>query len=278
MRRSCACWPGTARCSSERGGGDAYVPIDLLPRHLIDAVVATEDRRFFKHWGLDPTGMIARGLRQPEPGAGCAGRLDADAAARQEPVPGLASARGRASSRSWCWRCGWRRGSASATFSSSISTGCTSAPGPTASRRHRGASSASRRASVTLVEAAMLAGMLKAPSKYSPASNPPMARERAHSVLAKMVEAGLLSPEEGEKAARAAPRFSESLQRGQSGVDYAVDAVLERLPTLVIDAGRRCRGRDHHRRRAAAPRPGAGANGPDERREHAPTPARPASC
>ena len=39
---------------SERGGGDAYVPIDLLPRHLIDAVVATEDRRFFKHWGARP--------------------------------------------------------------------------------------------------------------------------------------------------------------------------------------------------------------------------------
>ena len=43
---------------SERGGGDAYVPIDLLPRHLVDAVIATEDRRFFKHWGLDPAGMI----------------------------------------------------------------------------------------------------------------------------------------------------------------------------------------------------------------------------
>src|SRR6185369_2500321 len=43
---------------SERGGGDAYVPIDLMPRHLIDAVVATEDRRFFRHWGLDPSGLI----------------------------------------------------------------------------------------------------------------------------------------------------------------------------------------------------------------------------
>src|SRR5690349_9568741 len=43
---------------SERGGGDAYVPIDMMPRHLIDAVVATEDRRFFRHWGLDPSGLI----------------------------------------------------------------------------------------------------------------------------------------------------------------------------------------------------------------------------
>ena len=50
---------------AERGGADAYVPIDLLPRHLIDAVVATEDRRFFKHWGLDPTGLARAVIRQP---------------------------------------------------------------------------------------------------------------------------------------------------------------------------------------------------------------------
>src|SRR5262245_9240842 len=43
---------------SERGSDRAYVPIDLLPRHLIDAVIATEDRRFFKHWGIDPTGLM----------------------------------------------------------------------------------------------------------------------------------------------------------------------------------------------------------------------------
>src|SRR5688500_3008356 len=43
---------------SERGADGAYTPIDLLPRHLIDAVIATEDRRFFKHWGLDPVGML----------------------------------------------------------------------------------------------------------------------------------------------------------------------------------------------------------------------------
>ena len=79
----------------------------------------------------------------------------------------------------------------------------------------------------------MLAGLLKAPSKYSPAHNPPAAHERAQSVIAKMVEARLLSEEEGDKATRTAVRFSESLQRGQSGLDYAVDAVLERLPALA---------------------------------------------
>src|SRR5262249_57709995 len=40
---------------SERGGSDAYFPLDLLPPYLIAAVIATEDRRFFRHWGLDPS-------------------------------------------------------------------------------------------------------------------------------------------------------------------------------------------------------------------------------
>jgi penicillin-binding protein 1A len=51
-----------------------------------------------------------------------------------------------------------------------------------------------------------------------------------------MVEAGFLSEEDGDRAGKAPLRFSDQLQRGQSGVDYAVDAALERLPALVASA------------------------------------------
>jgi len=33
------------------------VPFNQLPKHLIDALVASEDRRFYEHWGLDPRAM-----------------------------------------------------------------------------------------------------------------------------------------------------------------------------------------------------------------------------
>jgi penicillin-binding protein 1A len=33
------------------------VPFAQLPKHLVDALVASEDRRFYEHWGLDPRAM-----------------------------------------------------------------------------------------------------------------------------------------------------------------------------------------------------------------------------
>ena len=44
------------------------VPFPLLPKHLVDALVASEDRRFYDHFGLDPL-SLARALG-PRPPAG----------------------------------------------------------------------------------------------------------------------------------------------------------------------------------------------------------------
>jgi penicillin-binding protein 1A len=177
---------------SERGGGDAYVPIDLLPRHLIDAVVATEDRRFFKHWGLDPSGMIRAAFTNVSQGRVAQG----GSTLTQQ----LAKNLFLGSERTWArkleelvlalWleaRLGKRN--ILELYLNRVYLGAGAYGVETAAQRFFAKSARD----VTLVEAAMLAGLLKAPSKYSPASNPPMARERANSVLAKMVEAGLLS-------------------------------------------------------------------------------------
>ena len=217
---------------SERGGGDAYVPIDLMPRHLIDAVVATEDRRFFRHWGLDPSGMLRAAFTNLSRGRVAQG----GSTLTQQ----LAKNLFLGSERTWTrkleelvlalWlevRLGKR--SILELYLNRVYFGAGAYGVETAS--HRFFAKSVRE--VTLVEAAMLAGMLKAPSKYSPASNLPAARERTHSVLTKMVEAGLLPVEEGEKAVHTVPRFSETMQRGQTGVDYAVDAALERVPSLL---------------------------------------------
>jgi penicillin-binding protein 1A len=48
-----------------------------------------------------------------------------------------------------------------------------------------------------------------------------------------MVEGGLLSPQQADAAAGAEVRFAEAAHRGETCFDYAVDAVLERLPPLI---------------------------------------------
>ena len=39
---------------------DDAVPLDQYPDYLIQAVLATEDRRFYEHLGIDPSACAAR--------------------------------------------------------------------------------------------------------------------------------------------------------------------------------------------------------------------------
>ena len=43
------------------------VPVDEMPDHVIKAVLATEDRRFFDHYGIDVLGLSARCSRMCGP-------------------------------------------------------------------------------------------------------------------------------------------------------------------------------------------------------------------
>ncbi len=44
------------------------VTLEELPPHLIDAVLAMEDRRFYSHWGVDPIGVTRAAIRNYEAG------------------------------------------------------------------------------------------------------------------------------------------------------------------------------------------------------------------
>ncbi|MCJ7704282.1 MAG: transglycosylase domain-containing protein, partial [Desulfobacterales bacterium] len=55
---------------------------------------------------------------------------------------------------------------------------------------------------LNLSETALLAGLIKAPSRYSPVNNLPRARERQNYVLTRMTELGFISQEQKEKALR----------------------------------------------------------------------------
>ena len=218
---------------AERGGSAPYVPIDMLPRHLVHAVLAIEDRRFFSHFGVDPVGLgraVMANLR--------AGRVvQGGSTITQQLAKNIIL-----NSERTLWRklgelvlALWLEARLSKPdilelYLNRVYFGFGAYGVEAASRRFFDKSARD----LTMAEAAVLAGLLKAPSRYSPAWNPNLARERGQSVLAKMVEAGFVSPIVGQLNPVAEVRFAEpQVMRGETGVEYAVDAALERLPVLI---------------------------------------------
>jgi len=85
-----------------------------------------------------------------------------------------------------------------------------------------------------LEEAAIIAGLVKAPSRFSPSADPEAARSRAATVIAVMVEAGRITREE---AADADPRLVQfAPQARPAGVRYFTDWVLAELENLTDEA------------------------------------------
>ncbi len=86
---------------------------------------------------------------------------------------------------------------------------------------------------LTIAEAAIIAGLLKAPSKYAPTASPTLALARGRVVLEKMRETGAITAEQERAAASEQIRFS-ALMRGpeQADMGYAVDYVLERASSF----------------------------------------------
>lgn len=88
---------------------------------------------------------------------------------------------------------------------------------------------------LTLEEAAMLAGLLKAPSRLSPDNNPDAAIKRMNMVLTAMEESGFLNEkEEAEKGSKPTPpRKPINLRGTRDGSRYFADWVVDRANELI---------------------------------------------
>jgi len=96
-----------------------------------------------------------------------------------------------------------------------------------ASQRYFGISATN----VNAQQAAMLAGLLKAPSTYAPTTNLKRSQERAGMVLALMHDQGYLSDEDWQKARAHPATLSEAAQARAGG--YFADWVMDSLPDFL---------------------------------------------
>jgi penicillin-binding protein 1A len=84
---------------------------------------------------------------------------------------------------------------------------------------------------LTLKEAALLAGIVKAPSRYNPEASTQAALSRASLVLGTMEDAHLIDHSARIAAAQVRPKFAHSF--ATPGAGYFVDYVISQLPALV---------------------------------------------
>ena len=218
---------------AERGLRRGYVRLDRLPPYLPQAVIATEDRRFYNHLGVDPVGLVRAGMRNLIAGSVVQG----GSTITQQLAKNLFLSPDRTMARKleeamyaiWLER-RFTKDEILELYLNRVYFGGGTYGVEAAARRYFGRSARS----VTLTQAALLAGLLKAPSRYAPTRSVELATTRVDVVLDNMVEAGFLTSAEAETAAAEPLRlrtFSD-----ETGYPYAVDWVAETLPEVVGNA------------------------------------------
>jgi penicillin-binding protein 1A len=196
-----------------------------LPSHLIEAVIATEDRRFYHHFGIDPIGLARALLVDLREGRFVAG----GSTITQQLAKNLFLSPDRTI----------KRKVQEALLAFQIERLYTKDQILTLylNRVYLGAGafgiSAAARTyfdkdprDLNLIESAVIAGLLKAPSRFSPAHDVDLARRRASVVISRMQDEGYLTADQA-RAARAAPiRLARQPDNvGRYFADWAVDAV-----------------------------------------------------
>ncbi len=218
---------------SKRGTAHDYMPLIMLPRHVIDAVVATEDRRFFSHWGFDPAGLLRATFANMR-----AGRfVQGGSTLTQQLAKNLFLSRERTIRRkleelalaTWL-EVRLTKEDILELYLNRVYFGGGAYGIEAAAQRYYDKSARS----LSIAEAAVIAGLLKAPSRYSPTASPTAARRRGRSVLNKMRLAKVITHQQYKNATADVVRFAKRKETSRrNAAAYAIDYILSRMPGLI---------------------------------------------
>ncbi len=220
--------------------GDLYedmVKVQDLPPYVPQALMAVEDRRFYSHFGVDIIGLARaaytnyRAHRVVQGGSTLTQQLAKNILFTQ----GSFSVNDRSYKRKiqevllavWLeWK--FTKEQILTMYLNRVYFGSGTYGIDAAARKYFNKSAKT----LTVFEAAVVAGLLKAPSKYSPAQHPKRAAARGKLVLETMVEAGFLKDfqsylEQGVK------ELSATALNQNQGAKYFADWVYETIPSII---------------------------------------------
>ena len=228
-----------ARDGSEiaaRGGrhGRALDVRDMPPA-LVRAVLATEDRRFYHHVGIDPIGIVRAMTTNLLEGRVSQG----GSTITQQVAKNLFLSPKRSYKRKiqevlvalWL-EARYSKDQILALYLNRVYFGAGTYGVSAAAERYFGRAPND----LGLYELAMIAGLPKAPSRYNPRVDPRAAEARTDIVLANMVAAGYLSKDEVRAAKKR--RIAALAPKGRdSGFGYFTDWVLDRARAILPEGG-----------------------------------------
>ncbi len=206
------------------------VALKDLPPHLPNAFIAIEDRRFYSHYGVDPTG-IARAVVTNIMHRGVS---QGGSTLTQQLAKNLFLTQDRTVMRKlqefelaiWLER-KYSKAEILELYLNRVYFGSGAYGVEAAAQKYFGKSARQ----VTVAEAAMLAGLVKSPSRLAPNRNPEGAEARAQIVLTAMADSKFISDKQAQ-AAISAPSIAVK-PVGAGTINYIADWIAEVLDDLV---------------------------------------------
>lgn len=210
-------------------GGEALSLENMSP-YIPQAVIAIEDRRFYSHFGVDPLGLARAMLTNLMSGR----MVQGGSTLTQQLAKNLFLSPERTLERKvqevllafWLEQ-KYSKDQILAMYLNRVFFGSNAYGVEAASRRYFNKSARD----VNLGEAAVLAGLLKAPSRLSPARDPDAAEARAQVVLGAMREEGFITEAEIKTAMSQTPTKAKSFWSGAE--HYVADMVMDQLPGMI---------------------------------------------
>ena len=210
---------------------DDSVALDKLPDYLIKATLATEDQHFYRHFGIDPVGTL-RALMSNASGDSS---LQGGSSITQQLAKNLFLSSERTLERKikeaflsvWL-ETHYTKDEILKLYFDRAYMGGGNFGVAAAAEFYFG----KKVTDITLAEAAMLAGLFKAPTKYAPHVDIAAARARANVVLSRMVDSGFLT--EGQvTGARRLPAVPVDRSSEVNSPNYFLDWAFEETKKIV---------------------------------------------
>ena len=212
--------------------GGENVALHEMPAYLTDAIVAIEDHRFYSHFGFDLIGFS----RAMATNIAASRLVQGGSSLTQQLAKNLFLSPERSIDRkaqelvlAFWLEMNFTKDEILEMYLNRVYFGAGATGVDAAARRYFKKSARD----LNLGEAAILAGLVKAPSRLAPNKNPEGARARAKLVLAAMEREGFISQRERELALKVAPNSVPKKKTGAN--NYIADWVMNELPKYIGD-------------------------------------------